>query len=141
MLRKNPAAGGILGFFVGIGILVYMLVGPSRVYVVTGEMEYDHYMVLGSPDFEMTDGQKVAVDIPTGHCLVINNTEKRIMIEEIIYGGHGFSPSPFQISGMKYDLVETGSIDYFFDDSPPDEISVSDGTDQVSKFWLRRARE
>ncbi len=140
-LKKKGISGGIIGFFVGAAIVVVYIIIPARAYVVSGTDECDHFVVLGSPDFEMSNGQKISVNIPSGFCLVINDTEDRIMIEEVVYGGFGFSPSPDEISGMTADVVETHAIDHFFDDVPPDEISVSEGSDEISRFWLRRARE
>jgi len=141
LMKKTAAAGGIIGFFVGVTLFILYFIIPSRTYVVSGEAEFDHYVVFGSPEYEMSDGQKITIDIPSGYCLVINDTEDRIMIEEVIYGGYGFSPSPNEISGMTADYVETGAIDHFFDDVPPDEISVSNDSDEISRFWLRRARD
>jgi hypothetical protein len=141
MMKKAPGGGGVIGFFVGFALLVVLLIVPSRAYVVTGETDCDEYIVFGSPEYEMTGGEKVTIAIPSGQCMVINNTTDRVMVEEVVYGGYGFSPSPWQVSGMKYGFFETGTIDYFFENSPPDEISVSDGADEVSKWWLRRARE
>jgi hypothetical protein len=141
MMKKQPVAGGTIGFFVGIVFFILYFIVPGRVYVVTGDAEYNHYVAIGSPEYEMSNGQKFTVDFPSGYCFVINDTENRIMIEEVIYGGFGFSPSPLEISGMSADIVETHAIDHFFDDVPPDEISVSEGADQVSRFWLRRARD
>lgn len=136
-LGKNAGVGSLIGFFTGIGLMLYMLIGLPRLYVVTDRETYEHYMVIGSTTFDLADGKKADVNISFGSCMVINNTERSVYLEEVVYGFVVFPPPPDEIPPMSVDLFETRTIDYFFDDAPPDEISVSEGSDSVSKFWLR----
>jgi hypothetical protein len=104
---------------------------------VTGEQEYSHYLVFGSPDYELEKGKIINVDIPFGNCFVINDSDRDIVIEYVIYGGFSFGDDTDWIYPQTGELVDEGKVDYFFDEEPPDEVSVSDGTDQVIKVWLR----
>jgi len=139
-MEKNPAAGGTIGFFVGIIFVFYIGFGLSRCYVVTGHNEYTHYLVLGEPEYDMKEGGTIKVAIDGGECMVINDTEDDIIVEEVQYGGFSFSDNNNWIEANKAECVEGGSIDYFFDDEPPDEISVNSDSDEVIKLWLRHRR-
>lgn len=137
--KKNPAMGGLIGFFSGlvIGFLIYFL--PMRLYVVNGTMQYSHYMVIGSPNYELPNGASVDVEIPWGKCMVVNETKRTMVVEEVIYGGY-FGGDTWWVEPDEHRLINKSTIDYFFDDEPPDEISVNSSTDEVVRMWLRKKR-
>jgi hypothetical protein len=138
-MNKQPAGGGVIGFFLGFALVVFAFIGPSRLYVVSGDDEYAHYMVFGTPEYTIDGGATISVEIGSGECFVINETSGDIVIEEIVYGGI-FGGDTDWIYPGEGEAVEGGSIHYFFDDEPPDQISVNDGTDEVTKLWLRKRR-
>jgi len=138
-MNKPPGGGGGIGFLVGLILVIYSFVGPSRCYVVTGDEEYSHYMVFGTPEYKIEGGASITVNISSGHCFVINETSGEIVVEEIVYGALFGGGTDWVYPG-EGEEIKGGRISYFFDDEPPDEISVSEGTDEVSKLWLRKRR-
>ena len=138
-MNKPPGGGGGIAFLIWIIFIIYMFIGPSRLYVVNGVKKYSHYIVFGSPEYTLADGQIVTVKISSGHCFVINETNRDMVVEEIVYGGI-FGGDVDWIYPHTGEEVEGGKIDYFYDDEPPDEISVSSSTDEVTRLWLREAR-
>lgn len=138
-MNKPPAGGGGIGFTIGLGFIIYAFVGLSRCYVVTGDLEYTQYLVFGTAEYQIEGGATIDVEISSGHCFVINETSGEIVVEEIVYGAI-FGGSTDWVYPGEGEEIKGGRISYFFDDEPPDEISVSDATDEVSKLWLRKRR-
>ncbi len=137
---KQAGGGGVIGFFVAVALIIYGFIGPSRLYVVNGDKEYSHYMVFGSPEYQFDGGTTILVEIAGGESFVINETKRDIVVEYVIYGGYGFGGETDWIYPNTGETVEKGTIDYFFDDEPPDEISVGEKTDEVVRLWLRERR-
>lgn len=135
------AIGGLIGFFLAFAIFLLALLVPKRLYVVNGENQYNHYMIWGTPDYALPDGQSISVDMPYDNCLVVNESEETVVIEEIKYGGYGFSGDTEQIAPGKFKMIGVHKVSYFFsDDEPPEEITVNDGTEEEVRIWLRMIR-
>lgn len=140
--KQNGAIGALIGFFTGIILLFSLVFGSSRAYVVTGDGEYEHYMVLFGPEYEMPNGEQGILEMPYDYCFVINETEEPIVIEEVKYGGYGFSGSTKWVQPKDYQLIDNHKIDYFYDNKPPSEISTrGSSSDVVVRKWLRKKRD
>jgi len=140
--KQNGAIGALIGFFLGIGLVFTLAFGSSRVYVVTGDGEYEHYMVMFGPEYEMPNGEKGILEMPYDYCFVINQTDKPVVIEEIKYGGYGFSGSTKWVKAKNYEIIDNHKIDYFYDNKPPSEISTrGSSSDETIRKWLGKRRE
>ena len=140
-LKGNGATGGLVGFLLGAVLVILILVLPGRMYIVTGDAEYVHYMVFGSPEYEMESGEKLKLIMNYNQCCVVNETDKPVVIEEVVYGGYGFGGDTDWVEPGKAEFMPDHRIFYFFDDGPPDEIMVNDDSEETIRLWLRKRRE
>lgn len=141
-MNKPGVGGGLLGFFLGIGILFFVFFTASRVYVITGDEEYIHYMVLGSPEYTMPNGEVGNLSMEYDQCFVINEWTEPVIIEEVKYGGYGFSGSTQWVKAGDYEIIDNHKIFYFYENEPPKEISVRGSDDEeVVRKWLRNRRK
>ncbi len=139
-LKKQPGGGGLIGGFLGLGLFIWVMLGPSRLYVVTGDEEYVHYLVFGATQYELPNGETINMEIGSGEFFVINETDKPVVVEEVVYGAI-FGGDTDWVYPMEGEPMVGGTVDYFFDNEPPDEISVDSGTDEVTRYWLRKKRD
>lgn len=140
--KDNGAIGGLIGFFIGLGLFFTMIFGVSRVYIVTGDGEYEHYFVMFGPEYEMPNGEKGVLEMPYDYCFVINETDKPVIVEEIKYGGFSFGSSTKSVKAKNYEIIDSHKIFYFYDDKPPSEITTrGSSSDVVIRKWLRKRRE
>ena len=140
--KKNSAIGALIGFFLGIGLMFTLIFGASRAYVITGDGEYDHYLVMFGPEYVMPNGEVGNLEMPYDYCFVINETEKDVVVEEVKYGGYGFSGSTKWVKAKNYEIIDNHKIFYFYDDKPPPEISTrGSSSDVVVRKWLRKKRK
>lgn len=140
-LGKQGAAGGLIGFFLGIGFIFFMLFSAGRLYVVTGNEEFSDYLVYGTQKYTLKDGKEIEVIIEGSHCMVINDWEKPVIVQHVQYGGMNFGDETTWIHPQKGKVLEGNKIFYFFEDGPPKEISVKTDDDKVFRLWLRNKRD
>lgn len=140
-MKKTAAIGVLIGFFLGFALVMLVGFGSRRAYVVTGDAQYDHYMVFGSPEFVTKAGATVVFDMNYDECYVVNETEDPLVIEQVIYGGFSFGGNTTWVQPGEQGILSEHSIYYFFDNEPPNEITVEDDTEQTVRLWLRHRRE
>lgn len=140
-IKGSGAIGGLIGFFIGFALVMFVAFGSRRAYVVIGDQEYVHYMVFGSPEYSTKAGTKVVLNMNYDECYVINESEDPVVIEEAVYGGYGFGGATHWVQAGEQGIMSEHKIDYFYDNEPPDEISVSDDSEQTVRLWLRKKRE
>jgi len=139
--KSNSAIGSLIGFFLAFGILICVWMIPRRAYVVTGELEYTHYLVFGTPEYTMSDGNTVLLDMPYDECYLINDSDLDVLVEFVVYGGYGFGGDTDWVSAHEYETMPDHLIFYFFESEPPDEISVNDDSEETVRLWLRHPRQ
>ena len=137
----NGAVGGFVGFLVGAILVILVLALPGRLYVVTGDAEYSHYMVFGSPEYELPSGDMFKISMDYEQCCVINEMDKPVVIEEVVYGGYGFGGDTDWVHPGEAEYMPDHRIFYFYDDGPPDEIMVNDDSEETIRLWLRAKRD
>ena len=140
-MKKNPGAGGGIGFIVGLGLMLTVVYGSSRLYVINGDSSHATYAVITDGSYSSESGSSYDVDNVWGECVVINETSRKIAIEEVIYGAFFADGAFYIVEPDEMERIPCTKMNYFWDDSPPDEVSVSEGVDEVSKWWLRYYRE
>ena len=140
MKKEFPARGGLIGFVVGLTFLLYMTIGASHLYVIVGDNELDHYYVYGEATWTTGDGVDFTVQDSWGECVVINMTARKMACEEVVYGSFFDDGAFYIVEPGELQVVPCRKFDYIFEDAPW-EISVSEGTDEVSKWVLRYYRE
>lgn len=140
-MKKNAAIGALIGFFLGFALVMLVGFGARRAYVVTGDAQYDHYMVFGSPEFETKAGTTVIFDMSYNECYVVNETEEPVVIEKVIYGGFSFGGNTTWVQPGEQGILSEHSIYYFYDNEPPEEINVKDDSEETVRLWLRNRRE
>jgi len=111
----------------------------GHVYIAT-ETSCEHYQVFGNVKYEMQNG--VSVDISPVSSLVINDGDKSVFVEDVVYSTSSMSAfetdqqvdvqeiGPFEVEEIN------GQIFYEFQE-PPREIKLKYGQ-SVARKWLRR---
>lgn len=138
---SGSGPGALIAFFVGFALIITTFLLPNRAYVVTGDGEYTHYMVFGTPEYKMPSGDKFDLELKYDECYVINETDKPVVIEEAVYGGYVYGGTTYWVEPGEYEIMEDHKIDYFYDNEPPDEISVKDDSEPETRLWLRKKRD
>lgn len=138
---KGAALGVLLGFFIGFAIVLMTYLIPRRIYVVTGDEQYEHFMVFGKPEYEMPTGEKKILDMTYDECYVINTTDVPVVLEEAVYGGFRLGVTTEWVEPDECFLLKSHSIYYLYDNEPPSEISVKDDSDETIRWWLRKKRD
>lgn len=138
--RNKGGVGGLLGFFIGAAFVLVMLLLAGRLYVVTGDAQFDDYLVYGTPEFEMSNKEKVSVHLEGTQCMVINDWDKPVIVEYVVYGGYGFGGDTKWIDPSESSVFDHRKVFYFYDDEPPSEISIKSNDDEVTRLWLRNKR-
>lgn len=136
-LNKNPGPLGGTGAIIGLIVGVAFIFVPQRVYVVTGDMEYSHYVNLWASEYQIEGGSTVSLETKFAQCALINETDEFLIVEEVIYGGYGFGGDTYWVEPKTMYTIDSKTVDYLFDDEPPNEISVSDNSDEITKIWVR----
>ena len=121
-----PAA---LTFVVLVGMISIGL-GFGRVYVVKDASNVSVNYSLGNPDYLFGDGQTASIQ---PHC-VVNDTGQTLVLETVVYGTGEFKEDIF-IKPNSAEQIDSGTIHYFFDNKPPNEIKSKGG--YAIHRWLR----
>ena len=142
-LGKGGSIGGLLGFFIGFGAFLAIIFLAGRVYVVTGHEEFDDYMIFGTQSYQLNDSITVNIELQNGQCMVINSWDTPVIVEYMKYGGYGFGGDTEWVKPAEFKVFEERKIFYFYDDAPPEEISVrgGDSSDEYIRLWLRSKRD
>lgn len=142
-IGKNGSIGGLIGFFIGIGFVFLMILMAGRLYVVTGDAEFSDYLVYGEQHYTLQNDSIVTIQINRGNCMVINDWEKPVIVEFMKYGGYGFGGDTEWIDPTESKIFEEPKIFYFYEDGPPEEISVrgGDNSEEYIRLWLRNKRD
>ncbi len=143
-LGKGGSLGGLLGFFLAFGFVLLMFLTAGRLYVVTGDTQFDDYLVYGKQEYTLKRGKKIPVQIEGKKCMVINDWEKPVVMEFMVYGGYGFGGDTKWVDPQEAELFEENKIFYFFEnDRPPKEIMIKggDASEKTIRLWLRNRRE
>ncbi len=138
-MKKKPVAGGTIGFFVGMILAAFLFVTPTKVYVVTGNKEMSKYISVGGGSYTLKNGTKVDINAPMANCTLINDSDEDVVLEHVIYG-FGFQEDDLIESGQAL-LIDDSYIDYFFDETPPDEIETTGSGTFTVCLWLRMAAD
>lgn len=139
--KGNGSLAGILGFFLGVIIVFAAIIAPRRLYVIHGDADYSHYLVLGSPTYTNSAGENIPLDYGYNECMIVNEWERPVVIEFAVYGGYGFGGDTDWVNPNEYETMPDHRIFYFYDDEPPEEISVNDATEETTRLWLRNKRD
>lgn len=140
---------GILLAIIGSAVLFpFLFTSPGKMYVITKELEVLDYRFIGSTEHAV--GSKTEVfEVDNMKVFVINNSDKQLVLEEIIYGGRLGIPGKFGLSENKifYIFPNTSAsfslpkqeINFFFDEEIPKEAKVYGYKGRLSKYWLHLA--
>lgn len=114
----------------------------SKVYIVERDLMYEECYLMGSTKQEMGNGKTISISPGRfDHVTVINKSEFKLVLEEIIYtdnansvhsdGDHEVAPhSSFEV------FLPSNEITYFFEQNIPDAIEVRNGSSKT-QYWLR----
>jgi hypothetical protein len=133
--KKKPVAGGTVGFFIGLIPIVMLAVLPTKAYIVFGEADYSTYWVYGAKSYTLHTGETVEITSSNLESTVINDSKKRIEIEEVVYGNGFYEPEITQIFKGEM-VVFDKDISFFFDDEIPNQIEVEAGKYAI-RLWMR----
>ena len=128
-------------YFIGTGVTL------TSVYVVKSKEVTDHYKAYESVNFEISNGNFVPISGDTS-TYIVNESDMTLILEEVFYGiGSGdryFSESPemsMEIKPHDTEVVEfytyNASIDHFFADVPPSEVTQDEKSKGMIALWLR----
>lgn len=133
--KKKPVAGGTLGFFLGTIPIIMLVVFPKKIQVVNGVKTYTTYWAYGSPTYTCQNSNTIKITSTNLETIIINDYNRTIEIEEIIYGNPLIEP---QTTILKYGsgVILDKKISYFFDEKIPESIDVEYGKYAI-EYWLR----
>ncbi len=136
----NAALGGVFGFFIAFAAFIIPFLMAGRLYVVKGDADYEHYFVFSMTDYTTKSNKVIDVDIHGTQCMVINDWEKPVVVEFVIYGGFGFGGDTEFVQPDEGRYFEENKVYYFYDEEPPSEITIKTDEDKVRRLWLRNKR-
>lgn len=137
-MKAGQKAGIIAGSIVGIlaGTAIVMMAG--RIVVVKSMDEAGTYLVYGSPEYEFSNGFKMKLDMAAAESFVINDCDMELVLEKIVYSNSYVADYyDILILPMSVTHMPSLSVNYFFNETPPDEVETSSGSSSVTKYWLR----
>ena len=137
-MKKSGGLGGILGGFIGFASVIFFLFVQKHVYIITKGNQYAHNVVLGTKNYTMNNGKVINIDNLNTNGLVVNDSNAILAIEEVVYGAV-YYPDIIEIGAMSMYEVSQVTIDYLFEDAPPEEISKETTAETVTRLWLRAA--
>lgn len=131
--------GKIRNFVVAVALFalagVYFMF-VNHVYVVTDDNQVSEYGLIMTSDFELVNGTKVRIipETKVDKSWLINNGNRLLKFETVIYGSTSKNPYGFQLEGYK-SIGLDNSIDYLFT-TPPNSVKTK--SKSVTKGWLHR---
>lgn len=139
-IKAGQKAGVITGLFVGIIVGTVMIMMAGRAVVIRGLDDYGTYFIYGSPDYEFSNGASIALDMGANETYILNDTDMELVLEEYVYTTNYFADYDYTdmlILPMSITKMPGFKVNYYFDERPPDEITVSENSGDVTKYWLR----
>lgn len=136
--------GASLKAMVPVVLLVGLIVGGasfgyvsatqgSHFMIVHKDLTTESFYSLGENKYKLSDGSEV--NIPKMKNIIINDSGKELMLEEVIYGSVGHEPFADIIDpGVSYDAPGFLPSIYLFDDVPPESITTEKSGEV--KYWL-----
>ncbi|NOQ71629.1 MAG: hypothetical protein GQ574_06495 [Crocinitomix sp.] len=108
---------------------------PTNVYVVDGDKEFTRYALLGDGSFTCNNGTEIKLTGVLAECDIINDADEGVVVEQVIYG---FALANNKLIGVGEVMhFESTSIEYFFDNEPPETIETSSTASGVYKNWIQ----
>jgi hypothetical protein len=138
-MKAGQKAGAIVGSIAGLAAAVVIFVFAGRVIIVKGVDDAGTYLVYGTPTYEFSNGFKLNLTVKALDAYVINDSDLELVLEKVIYSTSSFGGENYYdvlCDPMSITHMPSTSVDYFFNDTPPDEIETS-GSSSVTKYWLR----
>lgn len=139
-LKVSPKGSVITGLIVGLVVGVIVIMSAGRIYVVHGIDDHKTMLVYGSPTYEFDNGYKLKLEMGSLEGYIINEMDEPLVLEEVIYttSYYGGSEAVHVLCHPKSITEMPGvGIDYYFDNEPPMEITMSENQSEASKYWLR----
>ena len=115
LIKKPAGVGALIGFFMGFAVAIFLNEMASSLYVGNGNEEFTSYFVYGTPEYELSNGDKIKVEIGTGELMVINDSKGVLVLEEAKYGSI-FKGGTKWVKHGKSRIIEGSKVHYFFDD-------------------------
>jgi hypothetical protein len=140
-IKASQKAGVIVGLIVGLlcGVLMVMMAG--RAVIIQGEADYGTFFIYGAPTYEFSNGFNLALDMKSNETFIINDTKIELVLEEYVYSTtyslDDYDYNDLLILPLSVTKMPGFKVNYYFDDRPPDEITVSENSSDVTKFWIR----
>ncbi len=137
----------VTGIIVSLVLFMVLTGASGKVYVFTEEEGVQTFRVLGSHTWKLRNGgEATAVYHEIVTVTIINNSDREIILEEVIYSTKGWQSTFGADEGRDNQLfiepysLETVSlphneIEYFFEDEIP-ETYEKYGGGSTSKYWL-----
>ena len=111
----------------------------GRITVIKSKEDHGTYLVYGSPKYTFSDGTPLKLDMGSNKGYVINDSDMELVLEKVVYTTSYASGDYYDIliKPMSVTQMPGFSVNYYFDNIPPDEIEVSQSSGDVTKYWLR----
>jgi hypothetical protein len=138
-MKGSQKAGGWIGVSIGLIGAIFLIMSAGRIVVVTSPDDAGSYLVYGSPTYEFSNGYELNLTMESMEGYVINDSKLELVLEKIIYSTGYIMNDDYDIliKPMSITKMPGMSVDYYFNDLPPDEIELSQGTDSETRYHLR----
>jgi len=135
--NRKYTRGGFIAFFAVLFIFTGIMMMNARAYIVKSKTDVTRYAVYGTPEYKMTNGNIIKLEIKMQKCMIINDGEEDIGVQQVVYGYSGKKrPRITLVKPFEAGIINAMSIDHAFDDRPPSSAKTT-GTGTVVKLWLR----
>lgn len=117
-------------------VLVILL--TPKVTIIESTMDYKVYNRIFNYKFDNNGKSYNTRDVQNKWNLIVNKSANTYVIKKVGYSKYrGFSDN-LSYTVNKYSHFNfSEEIDYFFSDSPPDEILVKGGGGTINKYWIK----
>lgn len=139
--RRFGKYGGVGAILLGAVLWSVSQTFTSRIYIVEDCNNVRDCRMLGSLEYDLSDGTTINVPYEPRKVVVLNNSDNMLFLEEIKYGEYSFGepedPVYWEIYAHSYETFEITQrqIDFFFDQHIPEEIEVR-GSESTFRYWL-----
>jgi hypothetical protein len=139
--NKKYVRGGFIAFFTAMFVFVGAMMMNARAYIVKNTSEIESVVVYGAPEYKMSNGNVLKLDVPLQKCILVNDSPEELVVEKTVYAFSGYkNAKDLLVEAYSTRVIKTMSVDYFFDNRPPKSI-VSDNTRKELRFWVRTRQD
>jgi|GEM_PF-6135553 len=140
VFKWKSITSGFWALFLAMFPFTAVVMINGRVCIVNQNKQVTTYMVLGTSDYTMSNGEVIPINPPFQKCLVVNDSQEDLVLEEVVYGDMDAETTDELIPSMETLVFDGTGIEYAFEQRPPLIIS-SKKSGVITRYWIRTLDE